>query len=303
MILNGPSISNWVLENSANSMTRAYVASAYVKEASFMSLLSTLDPKVSEKKIFVRWQADDLLAGSSDLSIYELSIRNGWQLFINQSLHAKCYLFDDSAILGSANLTRNGMSGLPPYGNDELCTEVSDVDAVSSWFADLESNSLRVDDHIFSRIKDYVEEHREEFDSKAFDFLQHPFPLKVSPVKRNFYVKEMLWSNANNLAFYDDDVQHDLSVIGLKSLDDMNQVGARFLSGPVFRWLLELVEEEVYFGELSAHLHNALLDDPAPYRKDVKILLSNLLSWVSVFGKNFFLVDRPNNSQRLKRIY
>lgn len=302
MILSGPSINDWILEYSANSMTRAYIASAYIKEASFGRLIRNLSSEVADKKIFVRWQAEDLLAGSSDLSIFELAAHHGWSLFINQSLHAKCYLFDDSAILGSANLTNKGMSGLPPGGNDELCNEVIDVEGILSWFKILESNSLLVDNHIYLKLKDYVEENRENFDRRRFDFSQHPFPLKVFPVKHGFFVSEMFWSNADHLMEKGDDFEHDLLILGLKSSDDMSEIRSRFLASPLFRWLLELVDDEIYFGELSSCLHDVLLDDPAPYRKDVKILLSNLLSWVSVFGKSFFIIDRPNVSQRLKKI-
>ena len=61
----------------------------------------------------------------------------------------------------------------------------------------------------------------------------------------------------------------------------------------------EKKKKECYFGELSAKLHNALINDPKPYRKEVKDLLSNLLGWIEYFDFDFIKVDRPSYSQRV----
>ena len=46
-------------------------------------------------------------------------------------------------------------------------------------------------------------------------------------------------------------------------------------------------------------LHNALITDPKPYRKDVKQLLSNLLQMIIAIDMPEIGVDRPNHSQRI----
>ena len=57
-----------------------------------------------------------------------------------------------------------------------------------------------------------------------------------------------------------------------------------------FLWLYNFVNncecKTSYFGELTANLHNSLVNDPKPYRKEVKELLSNLLGWVEFLGIN-----------------
>lgn len=58
----------------------------------------------------------------------------------------------------------------------------------------------------------------------------------------------------------------------------------------------------MYFGEITANLHNALLNDPRPYRKDVKQLLANLLNWIAALDINEIVVDRPAHSQRVRYI-
>ena len=77
-------------------------------------------------------------------------------------------------------------------------------------------------------------------------------------------------------------------------------------SAKCYLWLLNLVKnqspQEMYFGAATAALHNALLNEPKPYRKEVKQLLSNLLTWIDELEVSELLVDRPNHSQRVRYI-
>ena len=69
-----------------------------------------------------------------------------------------------------------------------------------------------------------------------------------------------------------------------------------------YLWLLDqLVENngELYFGGLSSILHDSLVTDPKPYRKDVKALLSNLLQLIISLDMPEIGVNRPNHSQRV----
>jgi PUA domain (predicted RNA-binding domain) len=77
---------------------------------------------------------------------------------------------------------------------------------------------------------------------------------------------------------------------------------AAFRWSNAYLWLLSTLEENggcLYFGALTEKLHNALVTDPKPYRKDVKILLSNLLSIVETVNMEEIKIDRPNFSQRI----
>ena len=63
--------------------------------------------------------------------------------------------------------------------------------------------------------------------------------------------------------------------------------------------IVDEAEKEMYFGAITAQLHNTLLNEPKPYRQDVKQLLSNLLNWVTELGSPEIGIDRPNHSQRV----
>lgn len=56
----------------------------------------------------------------------------------------------------------------------------------------------------------------------------------------------------------------------------------------------------MYFGELSASLHNTVVSDPKPYRKDIKIMLGNLLRLIEELEMEEIVIDRPNYSQRIR---
>lgn len=57
---------------------------------------------------------------------------------------------------------------------------------------------------------------------------------------------------------------------------------------------------EIYFGELSTLLHEAIVEDPKPYRKDIKRLLANQIKWLETLGIEDIVIDRPHYSQRLR---
>ena len=74
---------------------------------------------------------------------------------------------------------------------------------------------------------------------------------------------------------------------------------------PAYMWLLKTLKDNngcMYFGELSKSLHDSLVSDPKPYRKDVKIFLANLLSIILEMNMDEIMIDRPNHSQRIRLI-
>ena len=61
-------------------------------------------------------------------------------------------------------------------------------------------------------------------------------------------------------------------------------------------------DKTAYFGAITSELHNALINDPKPYRKEVKDLLSNTLFWIQDLGIDALVIDAPNHSQRVRII-
>ena len=99
--------------------------------------------------------------------------------------------------------------------------------------------------------------------------------------------------------------EHDLSLLNLNSSNDMTDIKNAFCESIPYRWLSNILSShnnEIYHGELGSLLHDAFIDDPRPYRKDVKQLLNNLLSWINILNIEDIKIDRPNHSERITRV-
>ena len=73
----------------------------------------------------------------------------------------------------------------------------------------------------------------------------------------------------------------------------------------VYLWLLATLRKNnncLYFGALTEKLHDALISDPKPYRKEVKTHLSNLLKLIEDLEMDEIFIDRPNYSQRIRLV-
>ena len=70
-------------------------------------------------------------------------------------------------------------------------------------------------------------------------------------------------------------------------------------------WLLGTLQKNkgcMYFGELSSCLHNSVVSDPKPYRKEIKVMLAKLLQLIEELEMDEIVIDRPNYSQRIKLV-
>ena len=101
-------------------------------------------------------------------------------------------------------------------------------------------------------------------------------------------------------------IQHDLELFGL-DVDDINKDNLKnsFENSKIFKWLINQIKkqgnEEIYFGKLSAIIHNSLLDDPKPYRKDVKNLQSNIFTFIKKLKLNKIEISVPGiKSEKIK---
>jgi hypothetical protein len=85
----------------------------------------------------------------------------------------------------------------------------------------------------------------------------------------------------------------------------MNELKEAFCGSIPFLWLCNILKNnnnEIYHGELGKILHNTFIDDPRPYRKNVKFLLNNLLNWVKVLDIKNIKIDRPEFSERISLV-
>lgn len=235
-----------------------------------------------ELTIITRWRKGDLLSGASDMQAFDLARQQGWSFFIDQDLHAKALLCDANKLfLGSANFTGRG-THLFGFGNNELniAVEASDdeVNKVRSYLKDA---------YLMTKpMRDAMEDELDSSEAVITDSNSWSQEVRdcFEPVITGLWVDECLrlmpeefFAGHSGTENY----QHDLEIFCTDNptKDDFN--GTR-----VSRWLTNVVNrssEHLRFGYITAQLHNDFINDPKPYRKDVKEYVAVLFEWLRYF--------------------
>ena len=308
-ILGTEAFRNLLGESLKKSKTRVVILSAYVKKIGINWLKDQIINKEIECIIVARWQKGDLATGSSDLDCYEDCKQNNWKFKILNDLHAKAMLVDNRDLfIGSPNLTGSGMS-LIPVSNKELGIKIEATESDIKTIDGLIEDAILVNDEIYKDLKQWKEEIPE---IKKPSIPDYPESLKKK-LKENFdkiWVHNFPWSTVEellNIEKMNGNIQHDLELFGLKKNKlSKNNLKMKFEKSKIFNWLIIQINKqeynEIYFGSLSTLIHNSLLDDPKPYRKEVKDLQVNLFNFIKNLRPKQIKFDRPNFSERVKLV-
>ena len=258
--------------------------------------------------IIARWKNTDLAQGSSDLECYKVCKKNGWNFKILKDLHAKIMLVDDKDLfIGSPNLTGKGMN-LVPVSNKEMGVKLEATPSDSNIINNLVEESILVDDELYNELKLWKDK-LPKIEKPSYPEFPDIIKNKFVENYNKLWVHNFPWANANELLNLDnlsDNANHDLELLGLNKNNFNNDlIKQNLLNSRVYNWLINQIKkqenEEIYFGNLSSIIHNSLLDDPAPYRKNVKELQANFYSYIKLFLKNEIVIDVPyEKSQRLR---
>ncbi len=271
------------------------IISAYCKENAIKQLNNFISDSVQEKKIMVRFRLDDILKGSTDFSIIDFCQQSGWKVYIRFDLHVKTYIVDGKrGFVGSANATNSGLN-LGSHGNVEIGTLV-DIDMVDMEKVEaLYEDAIFVNDSVYEKLKVQYQMISTYEQGKQYVWNQEIYELFTPKVKTLFSYElpeKDEFSNGEYMTFLDTEY-----------FDDTGLMKETIRWSNAYLWLLNVLKENdgcMYFGAITEKLHNALVSDPKPYRRDVKVLLANLLSLIEKLQMEEIVVDRPNYSQRVR---
>lgn len=285
------------LESLSSDISELTLVTAYIKLSAVKWLVSFLRDDI-KLNIVARLNPQDIISGASDIDAIELALSNGWSCFRLPELHAKLYLINNNKLfVGSANFTMRGLL-LYGSGNLEAIVEI-----------DVTSNHIDFINKIISKSTSISSEKLVEMRRQIENFV-------LSKKENDLYWNEDIpnlvemwsadfpWSTSHHLFHHDN--WHDRELLGVTLSDDEIQLERKFKKSKAFLWLFSQLTQaesgELFFGQLSSILHNALLDDPSLYRKDVKILLINLLDYSKCYANDVVMIDRPSYSERVKLI-
>lgn len=229
----------------------------------------------------------------NDITAAEYCLKNGWKVFLRFDLHVKTYVVDyKRGIVGSANATNSGL-GMSKVPNLEMATLVDmdseDIKKINKLY----EQAVPVDIELLELMKAEIENVNNEKTSESFSWSQD-IAKRFNPTIETLFSHELPETDTIDgyLQFLDADFGGDKT-----SIKNVFRWSTSYL------WLLQTVkghDGEIYFGELSSILHNTIVSDPKPYRKDVKLLLANLLSIVEELDMDELIIDRPSHSQRVR---
>lgn len=275
-----------------NADKSVHVITAYCKLEAIRMINEIVNPIVQDKKILIRFRLDDILKGSTDFEVVEYCLSEGWDVFIRLDLHAKTYLVDNKRVfVGSANLTSRGLTG--KQTNSEMATlvnvEKNDLEKINKLFLE----AVKVDFAMLQKMKTQLD----SIDNNVMS----------SNNQWNKEINDLFKPNIQTLFSYElpdkDDYNTGEYIPFLDIVyEEELQVKECFRNSNIYIWLTSLLKEKkegMRFGELSEKLHNSLVEDPKPYRKDVKNYLSNLFSFIQNLEIDELKIEKPNYSEKI----
>ena len=259
-------------------------------------------------KVICRWRPEDIIAGVSDLEVFNYLKESGSQLYINPDIHLKLYVFaSNTAFNTSGNMTLRGLG----Y-SESVNIEVGNMVALTTndWtkIYEIINTSRQVDDALYQRFKDYAAQRPPlgtpmppmDLLPPAKTYTISSLPATESPQKlaafyfdpsREKLTPEEMRRAAHDLAFFG--IQPDLP----RSEFD-KQLGEKFCQTPFVTDFVELLKAErsLRFGAVNDWIHKKCEDVPLPYRWEIKENTRIFYDWLVHYIPQITW-DTPNYSQ------
>lgn len=277
------------------------IVTAYCKQNALEVINAHVGTSVINKRLLVRFRLDDILKGATDFLIYKFCEENQWDLFIRFDLHAKTYIIDrQRCIIGSANLTNIGLQ-LSKYTNYEIATigtlSVEDFKKIDMLF----EGAIHVTKAIALQLEMELKNVKNKFEfpsDKSFEWSNNIKQLEIRIVRTVFSYE---FPDSDSLERHNGEY---IAFLGMLRESKFDQIKEAFRACNAYQWLISILtnNNEIYFGMLAQALHNSLIEDPKPFRKDVKGLLANLLGWTEDLRMEEIIIDRPGHSQRVRLV-
>lgn len=120
----------------ATAKETCLIVAPFIRSRALQEMLEAV-PAGVEIAIVTRWRPADLLAGASDLDVFDVASAREIPLYLRYDLHAKLFVADRTCLVGSANVTETALGWRNP-ANLELVTTVSrDAPEIVAFEAEL----------------------------------------------------------------------------------------------------------------------------------------------------------------------
>jgi hypothetical protein len=278
------------------------IISAFITKPAYSWLCNLTQFNTPKITLVGRFLPKDFIDGASNIEAIRLSLISGYSVKALSNLHAKIFQIDNDMIYtGSANMTGKGLA-LIEKSNLEACTKVAPTDASKLFITKIINSSIELTLEHLDRMQKFIdgftqsdnveipENWPEDIISKTTELFVSDFPLS----KPDETCDEYLINSALEFAVIE----------GNKT--DFYYAQSLFKSSKAYNWLKTILvehtgERDLGFGQISRILHDALADDPAPYRRDIKDIQTNFYKYLRFYAQDEIEVYVPGRRSQVLR--
>ena len=134
-----------------------FIAAPYVK-IGIVKKLEFPEELAANTTFVCRWRLEDVLAGATDIGVYPLLRDQGIRVLLHPNLHAKYYRSDNRILMGSANLTSNGLMNDETSSLEALTILLQNSSTVK-FESKLIQESVELDDEMYSEYLEILNSH------------------------------------------------------------------------------------------------------------------------------------------------
>jgi hypothetical protein len=289
---------------------RLTLAAPFIKRKALERLIADVASSVT-LTVFTRWKVEEISAGASDLSVFDLlHERAGSRFLLHPRLHAKVLLIDDQvAAIGSANVTDAAL-GFADQPNAEVMAVLQPVpNRLFLFLLHLERGAVPATEELRRKFEEVVKTAAPPWITPGVDVTEDAPRILPSlfPAFRN---PEQLYRGYLSVVEFSDQetraaILDDLEALSLPAdLDEptfRHRVGACLLADDTVRAFDEFVSQPRYFGEMAEWLksRNVLADQS---QEDRKMYLQTLVRWLRHFLPDRYRLEEPNYSELFGRV-
>ena len=290
------------LEQLIPSCSHLTIISAFMTQPATSWLLKLTDSSSARVQLVGRFTPNDFSNGASDLNALRDCLNRGYRVSALSNLHAKIYQIDyDTIFNGSANLTAKGLA-LVSNGNLESCSKVEATVESTAFIKKIIDCSTIVTLPILDKMQKYLD----EFEGTEVKDLPVVWPEDVLSPSTELFVSDFPFGQpGSEVSEYT--INPSLPFAQIENTkNDFVLASALFKECKAYRWLKKQIQENISgrdlgFGQVSQLLHDALADDPAPYRRALKGILADFYSYIKVYASDEIEVYVPGSKSQVIR--
>lgn len=284
---------------------RLTIISAFMTQPATRWLSSLMTDNKPVVQLVGRFSPLDFIKGSSDLNALRDCVNNGYTVKALTNLHAKIYQIDEDIIFnGSANLTGKGLA-LVDISNLESCNKITACETSKAFINKIVTSAVELTDQTIDNMEEYLS--NIELMNSSEHKMEWPEEI-ISPSTELFVSDFPLGPPGAFMSEYE--VNPSLPFAQIEGArDDFDFASKLFKKSKAYKWLVEQIIEnksdrDLGFGQVSHLLHDALADDPTPYRKEAKGLQESLYLYLRLYASDeleIYIPGRRSEVLRLKK--